>query len=182
MATLRAEPGWALASGVPEVRQSSAHDCGIAALSMVLQSWGAPASSLPELRQELSSHTGGVAGSDEGVAAAALRDVARRHGLRAFLIQAELADLDRELAAGRPVLVGLEQRYTGRTLSHYEVVVGINAGTRRLFLFDPGHGARVDDFDGFTAEWTPTGRLAIVTSGWSATRTAAETSARGAPP
>ena len=47
------------------------------------------------------------------------------------------------------------QRYTDRTLSHYEVVVGINAEGRRLLLFDPGRGPREDGFDGFTAEWAP---------------------------
>jgi len=169
---LRAEAGWTIVTGVREVRQSSTDDCGIAALSMVLQRWGAPSSSPDELKRELarddgSDSSGGHADGDEGVAAGALRDLARRRGLRVFLIRGRIDDLVHELGAGRPVLVGLRQSYSDRTLSHYEVVVGINARSRRLLLFDPGHGPREDGFDGFAAEWNPTGSLAIVVTGWS---------------
>jgi ABC-type bacteriocin/lantibiotic exporter with double-glycine peptidase domain len=172
--------------GVHEVRQSSAHDCGIAALSMVLQRWGAPTSSPAELIRDLSldggGRSGGAADSDEGVAAGTLRDLARRRGLRAFLIGARIEDLSHELGGGRPVLVGLRQRYTDRTLSHYEVVVGINSRTRRLLLFDPGHGPREDGFDGFSAEWNPTGGLAIVVTGWSSPQSSPPFAAWGGGP
>lgn len=170
-AQLRAEDGWIIVTGVPQVRQSAPGDCGVAALSMVLQQWGAPSSSPAELKRELAPSGANDSSADElgeeGVSAGALRDLARRHGLSVFLIRARLDDLTHELGAGRAVVVGLKQRYTDRTLSHYEVVVGINPQGRRLLLFDPGHGPREDGFDGFTAEWAPAERLAIVVTGWS---------------
>jgi len=154
---------------------------------MVLQRWGAPSSSPGELKFELarddgSDITGDHAGDEDGVAAGALRDLARRRGLRVFLIRGQIEDLQHELGAGRPVLVGLRQSYSDRTLSHYEVVVGINARSRLLLLFDPGHGPREDGFDGFAAEWNPAGSLAIVVTGWSTAPPSTPLAARrGAP-
>jgi len=173
-AQLRAEDGWTIIKGVPVIRQAAPGECGVAALSMVLQQWGAPSSSPAELKRDLApqaeSDGGEINGEppgEEGVAAGELRDLARRRGLRVFLIRAGIDDLSHELGAGRAVLVGLKQRYSDRTLSHYEVVVGINAHRRRVLLFDPGHGPREDGFDGFIAEWAPTDDLAIVVTGWS---------------
>jgi hypothetical protein len=161
---------------------------------MVLQRWGVPSSSPGELKRELARDDGSDitgdhardhgrddAGDDEGVAAGALRDLARRRGLSVFLIRGRIDDLGHELGAGRPVLVGLRQSYSDRTLSHYEVVVGINARSRRLLLFDPGHGPREDGFDGFAAEWNPAGSLAIVVTGWSTPPSTPLAAPRGAP-
>lgn len=138
---------------------------------MILQQWGAPSSSPSELKRDFSRDDGSASTDDdlagEGIAAGELRDLARRRGLRVFLIRARIDDLTHELGAGRPVLVGLKQSYSDRTLWHYEVVVGINARSRRLLLFDPGHGPREDGFDGFATEWAPTDGLAIVVTGWS---------------
>jgi len=160
-AELRAQPGWVMVSGVPDVRQESLLDCGPAALSMVLQRWGVPASSRAEVEKELPPSS-----ADNGAAAGDLRDLARRRGLRAFLISGSVDDLVHEVGAGRPVLVGLVQRYGDKALSHYEVVVGYNPVTRRLLLQDPGRGPREDGFDGFGKEWKPTGNLTLVVTGW----------------
>ena len=97
-----------------------------------------------------------------GVAAGALRDLARAKGLHAFLIQGEEADLFREVELNRPVLVGLVQRYTDRSYSHYAVVTGINRRTRHILMLDPGHGLREDDLGSFAIEWQGAGRLALV--------------------
>jgi len=160
-ADLRAEPGWVMVQGVPDVRQESLRDCGPAALAMVLQRWGVPAASRAEVEQALPPDV-----TATGAAAGALRDLARSRGLRAFLIKGQVEDLMHEVGAGRPVLVGLVQRYGDKALSHYEVVVGYNPVTRRLLLHDPGHGPREDGFDGFGEEWKPTGNLTLVVTGW----------------
>ena len=149
------QPGWALVSGMRLVRQSSEHGCGAAALAMVLQRWGVPSSSDAAIASE-------SAADDLGIAAGALRDLARRKGLQAFLIRGEEADLSREVSLDRPVLVGLVQRYTTRSYSHYEVVVGMNRSLRRVLMLDPGRGMREDDFDSFAAEWGGAGRLTLV--------------------
>jgi ABC-type bacteriocin/lantibiotic exporter with double-glycine peptidase domain len=156
LADIDREPGWVVVRGVPIVRQQSAHDCGAAALAMVLAHWGI-ADTAPEIRRVASDGDAGRA------SAGALRRFARDKGLRAFLISGGAADLEHEIGAQRPVLVGLVQRYSGnRALSHYEVVIGYNAATRRVLLLDPGHGPRVDELDAFDREWQPTGRLTLV--------------------
>ena len=121
-AELKAQDGWQLVGGVPLIRQPSAHECGPAALAMVLRRWGVPTDV-----EQVARATGG---SGQSVSAGALRDEARRHGLQAFLIRGEVDDLVREVGWNRPVLVGLIQRYTNnRAYAHYEVVVGINPRT-----------------------------------------------------
>jgi predicted double-glycine peptidase len=150
------EPGWTVVKGVPLVRQQEPHDCGAAALAMVLGRWGVE-DAAPAIR------TAVVASDDRGASARGLRQFARDKGLRAFLISGAQTDLEHELRAQRPVLVGLVQRYVGhKALSHYEVVIGFNAMTHRVLLLDPGHGARVDDVAAFDQEWKDAGRLTLV--------------------
>ncbi len=156
LADIDREPGWVVVRGVPVVPQQSAHDCGAAALAMVLAHWGIP-DAAPEIRRVASD------GAEGRASAGSLRRFARDKGLRAFLISGGAADLEHEVGAQRPVLVGLVQRYAGnKALSHYEVVIGYNAATRRVLLLDPGHGPRVDELDAFDREWRPTGRLTLV--------------------
>lgn len=154
-ADLRAQDGWQLVDGVPLIRQPSEHECGPAALAMVLRRWGIPADV-----GQVARLTGGAG---QPAAAGALRDEARRRGLQAFLIQGEVADLEREIGSRRPVLVGLIQRYSNdRAYAHYEVVVGINPRTQQLLLLDPGNGMREDAMSSFGKEWEGAGRLALV--------------------
>ena len=154
-ADVRAQDGWQLVDDVPLVRQPSEHDCGPAALAMVLRHWGVPADVA-----EVARSTGGPG---QPAAAGALRDEARRLGLQAFLIQGNEADLEREIGWHRPVLVGLIQRYSNnRAYAHYEVVVGINARSRQLLLMDPGNGMREDAMSSFGKEWEGAGRLTLV--------------------
>ncbi|HVZ72728.1 MAG TPA: cysteine peptidase family C39 domain-containing protein [Polyangia bacterium] len=150
------EEGWVLVRGVPVIRQESAHDCGAAALAMVLERWGVP-NAAPAIRREV------VASDDRGASASGLRRYARERGFRAYLISGAEADLEHEIGAQRPVLVGLVQRYTGnKALSHYEVVVGLNPSTHRVLLLDPGHGPREDELASFEREWQDAGRLTLV--------------------
>jgi ABC-type bacteriocin/lantibiotic exporter with double-glycine peptidase domain len=152
---LRAQDGWQLVEGVPLVRQTSEHECGPAALAMVLRRWGIPA--------DVATLTRSTGGAGQPVAAGALRDEARRQGLHAFLIQGDVADLQREIGWNRPVLVGLIQRYSNnRALAHYEVVVGINPRSHQLLLMDPGNGIREDAMSSFGKEWEGAGRLTLV--------------------
>jgi ABC-type bacteriocin/lantibiotic exporter with double-glycine peptidase domain len=157
---LHGEPGWLMVHNVPMLHQSSDHDCGAAALAMILARWGVVTASGAELEV---LHAVPL-DPQHGITAGALRDLARRRGLRAFLIKGEIADLTREIGLDRPVLVGLVQRYGDDALSHYEVVVGMNPRARRLLLFDPARGPREDDYDGFATEWGRADHLALVTT------------------
>ena len=154
---LAREPGWELVSGVRFIPQKGEHDCGVAALAMVMDHWGVAA---PAPSDDVTGP--GPTADDEGIAAGALRDLARRSGLHAFLIQGEEADLVREVSLNRPIVVGLVQRYTKRSYAHFEVVTGINQRTRSVLMLDPGRGLREDAWDSFATEWGGSGRLALV--------------------
>jgi ABC-type bacteriocin/lantibiotic exporter with double-glycine peptidase domain len=154
-ANIDRQEGWTRVPNVPVIRQESEHECGVAALAMILGRWGvaAPASAL---RSSLPR-------SDHGIQARALREAARDRGFHAYIVSASQADLVREVRAQRPVLVGLVQRYSGnKALTHYVVVVGLNEARRRVLMLDPGRGPREDDQASFDREWQDAGRLALV--------------------
>jgi predicted double-glycine peptidase len=156
LADIAGQPGWVLVRDVPVIRQESQHDCGAAALAMVLAHWGVR-DAAPEIRRSIGRS------DPRGASAGDLRRFARDKGLRAFLISGAEADLQREIDAQRPVLVGLVQRYVGnRALSHYEVVIGLNPSTHRVLLLDPGRGPREDQLVSFDHEWQEAGRLTLV--------------------
>jgi ABC-type bacteriocin/lantibiotic exporter with double-glycine peptidase domain len=148
------DPEWQLVPDVPFVPQRTAHDCGPAALAMVLAHFRVPAADAehPEL-----------AGGD--VRAGALRDVARAQGLDAFVVSGTFADLFAQVGRGRPVVVGLAKPMAltgGRALAHYEVIVGINRAKRLIVSLDPAVGLRENSFEGFAHEWAPTRQVTIV--------------------
>jgi ABC-type bacteriocin/lantibiotic exporter with double-glycine peptidase domain len=156
LADIDREPGWTRVPNVRVIWQESEHECGVAALAMVLDRWGVP-DAADDVRRRLPPP------SERGIQARALRQAARERGFRAYLVSAGEADLVSEMRARRPVLVGLVQRYGGnRALTHYAVVVGVNETSRRVLLLDPGRGAREDDLASFDREWQDAGRLALV--------------------
>src|SRR5215218_391609 len=114
---LEREPGWIAVRTVPLVRQVSQHDCGAAAIAMVVSFWTAEPSEqiLAALRPV----------RPPGLEAGRLRDFARQRHLRAYLVSGTIADLERELDAGRPIVVGLYKPQRKGSLTHYEVVVGL---------------------------------------------------------
>ncbi len=141
-------PCWMAAADVEPVLQEEKTDCGAAALASVLTYWGIP-TSLAELREACD-------GGPEGIAAATLRDAARRAGLEAYLIRAERADLEHEMAEGRPVLVGVVR--SGRP--HYALVTGL--APERVLLVDPAAGRTTQGWSRFAREWAGAANLALV--------------------
>lgn len=156
-AQLEREPGWLAVRDVPVVKQQSEIDCGAAAIAMVVTYWTTePAARLlAELRPV----------RKPGLEAGRLRDFARRRDLAAYLVSGQVADLERELAAGRPVLVGLVKPQRKGALTHYEVVVGFNRQRGIVVTLDPARGWRQNDLRGFLAEWKPAANLALVILG-----------------
>jgi ABC-type bacteriocin/lantibiotic exporter with double-glycine peptidase domain len=152
---LRREEGWILLDSVPFVPQASQKGCGAACLAMVLGHWdnGCP---VETLEAECA-----VPGQD-GIRASALRDAARRRGLSAFLIQGSVADLEHELSRGRPVVVGVLKPRPGGVTSHFEVVVGLHPGRKRIATLDPAIGLTSDSLAGFEDEWRPTKGVTLV--------------------
>lgn len=124
---------WLRAAPTPVVRQRAHSDCGLAALAMVAGAWGHTWTLV-----DLSRH---VTITEQGVKLGALRDLARARGLEAYAISGKHADLQRELAKGRPVLLGLLLPFGQRRgLSHYEVVVALNPRDGSVVTLDPSTG------------------------------------------
>lgn len=155
--SLSADRDWLAVASVPEVLQQGERDCGAAAAAMLLDYWQLPtdqgairaASALP---------------AEQALPATFLRTYLRSRGLSAFLIQGTLADLERELRAGHPVIVGVIKRYLTTSYAHYLVVVGFNRSGGELAVVDPADGWRSYSFDAFGKEWDPAHSLTIVAS------------------
>ena len=149
------EPAWRAERGVPVILQESRRDCGAAALAMVLAFFG---DRIPP--GEIVTRCAPAPG--RGIRADALRDFAKSRGFDAFCLPAGRDDLEAELDAGRPILVGLVKPQMDGALPHYEVVVGLDGAGRRIATIDPARGLTVNSWEGFAAEWEPAGRLALV--------------------
>lgn len=155
--TLRAdafktEPGWTKVEGVPELRQQTEVDCGPVALTMVTQYWqhGSEPLATPFA---------------ERVSAGDLRDAARAHGYRAFVVEGTLNDIQHELVEGRPVIVGMAKPTSKGALGHYEVVVGMHKDRQLIATHDPALGPRSYSFEAFLTEWIGAGRPLLVLIG-----------------
>jgi ABC-type bacteriocin/lantibiotic exporter with double-glycine peptidase domain len=150
---------WVRAAPTPVVRQLAETDCGLAALAMVAGAWG---------------HTWGMGDlthrlrpDDAGVSLGKLRDLARARGLDAFAIAGTHADLEHELAAGRPVLLGLVLPFDRQhNRSHYEVAIALDKRDGSVVTIDPASGdmlrrtSQVLDL-----EWKTAGYAALVVVG-----------------
>ncbi len=152
---LKRSSAWIAIEDVPVIRQESKEDCGAAALSMVLTYWKVP-TSIEDVVKTCDVAPG------TGIRAGELRDFARMKGMKAFLIQGELGDLERELSKGRPVLIGMVKPHSSGALTHYEVVVGLNPEKGLIVTIDPANGWRQNSLEDFLVEWEAAGRLTLV--------------------
>jgi ABC-type bacteriocin/lantibiotic exporter with double-glycine peptidase domain len=151
------DPGWIAVRNVHVVRQESRLDCGAAAIAMMVSFWTTEPSSrlLAALRPV----------RPPGLEAGRLREFARQHHLRSYLVSGTVADLERELAAGRPVLVGLYKPQRKGSVTHYEVVVGLNRQKGIVVTLDPAEGWRQNYLINFIEEWKPSTYLTLVVVG-----------------
>jgi ABC-type bacteriocin/lantibiotic exporter with double-glycine peptidase domain len=150
--TLRSEPGWELAADVPLIEQRNEHDCGAAALAMVLAHYR------PELRAEVVA----LGDNNQRMTALEMRDHARRLGFSAFVVEGDLRDVIFELRQGRPVIVGMAKPTLEGHVAHYEVVIGIHLESQRVATLDPAVGWQQDSFGGFVSEWQGSDRALIL--------------------
>ena len=149
------DAGWEVVSGVPFVAQKGDRDCGAAALAMVLSRWFG--------RESVDVVEALAPPGNAGIRVGALRDLARRRGLEAYVISGTLADLTRQISMGRPVVVGLAKPMIGgRAAAHYEVVVGFHRQKRLVLSLDPARGLRENTLEGFVREWAPTRRVTLI--------------------
>jgi predicted double-glycine peptidase len=149
------EPGWTAVRGATHVAQEGDMGCGPAATATLLAFWGRPET--PAAIGRETRVTG-----ERGATAGALRDLLRARGLSAHLIAGAHDDLERELAAGRPVLVGSLRKGPGGLVGHYLVVVGLHRGKQQVAVIDPAAGWREIPLPDFAEVWTAARRVLIV--------------------
>jgi ABC-type bacteriocin/lantibiotic exporter with double-glycine peptidase domain len=138
--------------GVPLYKQRHERDCGPMALAMVVNYY----------RPELDAKRLLATTEDARVSAGELRDRARQLGLLAFVVEGKPEDLVHELKHGRPVIVGTVKPTVNGGVSHYEVLIGIHAESRRVATLDPSLGYRQSSLVDFMTEWQSTGRVLLL--------------------
>lgn len=116
----------ALLTSVPFFPQED-HECGPAALAMVLRSAG-----LPVEPEQLVSQV--YVPGRQGTLQTELLVSARRHGLPAYVLQPSVAAVLREVAAGNPVLVFQNLGLSAWPVWHYAVVIGFDRARNQLLL------------------------------------------------
>ncbi len=127
------DDGWLRAAPTPTIKQHQQTDCGLAALAMIGGAWGR-SWTVDELAQRLPP-------TAHGLKLRALRDVARERGLEAYAIQGTRDDLKKELAQGRPVLLGLMLPHDRkRNRSHFEVAIALDPRDGTVVTIDPASG------------------------------------------
>lgn len=150
------DDSWYRAAPTPVVVQKQMADCGLAALAMVAGAWGRHWS-LDDL-----SHR--VPPGKHGIKLGHLRDLARSRGLEAYAIKANRTDLQTELSAGRPVLLGLMLPHDRkRNRSHFEVAIAMNKGDGTIITIDPATGEWMRRTPAvLDVEWKAAGYAALV--------------------
>ena len=134
---------------VPD-RQAAGHTCGAACLGSVLDLYGIDLKE-SQLAKELHATREG------GIHPDAIIECAKKHGVKAEVLEGmTIGDLNREMAAGNPVIVAFQawgpkgtNYATSKSRNHYAVVIGVT-GQHVLFM-DPltrSHSAwlPIDDF------------------------------------
>jgi ABC-type bacteriocin/lantibiotic exporter with double-glycine peptidase domain len=146
---------------VPFVPQQK-DGCGAACIAMVMQYWERhqgqpmqPAADSARIYQSVYTPDA------HGVYASAMVRYFQQNGYRAFAFAGQNADLERELAQGRPLIAALKPG-PGSTL-HYVVVAGLDQPDRLVLTNDPAQRKLVkEDQSQFEREWQATGRWLLL--------------------
>ncbi|MBL9012685.1 MAG: C39 family peptidase [Myxococcales bacterium] len=164
--------GWLTAAPTPVVVQTQRQDCGLAALAMIAGAWGRHWT-LPDLTHRLPP-------GSKGVQLGKLRDLARERGLVAYAVKGSFDDLRTELAAGRPVLLGLVLPFDrSNNLHHYEVAVAMNPADGTVVTRDPATGdLRRRPREVLDLEWKHAGYATLVVVGTTDARVSMQENSR----
>lgn len=136
--------------------------CGAASIAMVMQYWerheGQPLLPVAEPSQIL-----GALYSNEahGIYTTAMTRYFQQNGFRTFAFAGQPADLQRELAEGRPLIVALKPE-SGSSL-HYVVIAGLDQHQRVVLVNDPAQRKLLkEDQLQFEREWKATGNWTLL--------------------
>lgn len=143
---------------VPFIAQQK-NGCGPASIAMIMEYWQkqqhAPVSDdAAEVLRTL------VPGRD-GVRAADMLRSFEQHGYRAFPYAGDWADLEHQLAKGRPLIAALQP--AGGDSLHYVVVAGIDDAEQVVLLNDPAQRKLLKEArKEFEREWKVTGNWTLL--------------------
>jgi len=163
-------PGLAEVGEVPMVRLDTPFvyqekgGCGSAAIAMVILYWKQHGAAIenrsadPDLIFRTLHEPG-----RNGISGERMARYLKELSFAAIPITAELADVQEDLAAGRPVLVCI--RPTKQAPLHYLLIVGSDRRNRTLIVHDPARGAYIamKDVD-FIPFWKRAGNWALIVS------------------
>ena len=144
--------GWTRVEQVHLRTQNHLHDCGAAALDMVLLRWGRAAPARAQAAMDATT----------GFTAGELRDQARGLGLDAFVFPGAVDDLLFEIDHARPVIVGVARDHANRRLAHFVVVVGHDSPGDRFLVADPDQGWGVIARADLDRAWSVAGHVTLV--------------------
>lgn len=140
---------------VPFVQQTD-RACGAANAAMLLRYWADKGFPLKGADAELATlHQQLYSKEEKGTTGQSLQALLEDAGLRTFIFRGEYADLEKHLAAGRPLIVCVDPP-RGGTL-HYALAVGLDPETDTVLLNDPARKklARYDRKE-FLESWAAT--------------------------
>jgi ABC-type bacteriocin/lantibiotic exporter with double-glycine peptidase domain len=151
---------------VPFVAQQK-NGCGPASIAMIMEYWQ---------KQQHAPATGDaaevlrtLAPGRDGVRAADMLRAFQEHGYRAFAYAGDWADLEHQLAKGRPLIAALQP--AGGPSLHYVVVAGIDDAEQVVLLNDPAQRKLFKEArEEFEREWKVTGDWTLLAVPQSAPR------------
>jgi ABC-type bacteriocin/lantibiotic exporter with double-glycine peptidase domain len=146
---------------VPFVPQTD-RACGAANAAMLLRYWSDKGFPLEGADEDLSTlHQQLYSKEEKGTTGESLQALLEEAGLRTFIFRGEYVDLEKHLAAGRPLIVCVDPP-RGGTL-HYALAVGLDPETDTVLLNDPARKklARYDRAD-FLASWAATNNWTLL--------------------
>ena len=140
---------------VPFVKQTE-DGCGSAAISMVLQYWGAHGVSIDARRADAAAIQKQLySRKARGIFASDMENYLRESGFKVFHLDGSWSDLQEHLKQGRPLIVSLQPGTASAPL-HYVVIAGIDWHKEAVFLHDPARGKllRIERAE-FEKQWRP---------------------------
>jgi len=146
---------------VPYVPQPK-DGCGAASIAMVMQYWEREQGQAVQPDAELAQISPAVYSAPaRGVYASAMVRYFQQHGFRAFAFAGNLADIQQQLAKGRPLIAALKPD-TGSSL-HYVVIVGLRQPQQIVLVNDPAQRKLLKmDQSQLEREWNAAGRWILL--------------------
>lgn len=141
---------------VPFVQQQK-EACGEASIAMVMQYWQRHGHPAPQpAAGDTAEILRALPPGPHGLGAAEMLQYFKQHGYRAFAYAGDWADLDHEIASGRPLIAALKP--SGNGALHYVVVAGLDDPEQVVLLNDPAQRKLLkEDRRQFEREWKSTG-------------------------